>query len=398
MNQKFNQRQIMSSRGEEYPLFSLPEYHHPDFTSGSLASSPAVSLKCVERDGIAPDNFHATSNHPEYVHLGNGKWVLTSESRMDCCIVRRGDTVVVVEPRSLKKGDAVIVGRTENGEEGIFVHTHGFRSEREDRVDKFTFRTRGTRETPFSRSYDVLYDLMRHDRDHGYIVWVLGPAVAFDKDSRNAMQGLIEAGYCDALLAGNALATHDLEAAYFGTGLGQDIYDQTLKPMGHYNHLDILNVVKRFGSIPKAIKELKLCDGIIYACEASGVPYVLAGSIRDDGPLSEVIADVYAAQDAMRHHARKATMVIAMATQLHSIAFGNMTPGYRVMEDGSVRPVYFFIVDISEFSTDKLANRGSIQAEAILTNVQDFIVNLWHNLAQDHVPKKREMVCRKAGK
>ena len=121
-------------------------------------------------------------------------------------------------------------------------------------------------------------------------------------------------------------------------------------------------------------------DGIIYACEKQRVPYVLAGSIRDDGPLPEVVSDVYQAQDAMRVHARKATTVVALATQLHSIAFGNMVPSYRVMEDGNVRPVFFYIVDMTEFSADKLANRGSAQAVAILTNAQDFTVNLWNNL------------------
>ena len=134
------------------------------------------------------------------------------------------------------------------------------------------------------------------------------------------------------------------------------------------------------GSIARTIADLNLKDGIIYACEKQGVPYVLAGSIRDDGPLPEVVADVYRAQDAMRVHARKATTVVALATQLHSIAFGNMVPSYRVMPDGQVRPVFFYIVDMTEFSADKLANRGSAQAVAILTNAQDFTVNLWNNL------------------
>ncbi|MBE9486883.1 MAG: hypothetical protein IMY82_06905, partial [Chloroflexi bacterium] len=166
------------------------------------------------------------------------------------------------------------------------------------------------------------------------------------------------------------------------TGLGQDIYSQTLQPLGHYNHLDILNEVRQRGSIAQTIEDLNLNDGIIYACEKQQIPYVLAGSIRDDGPLPGVIADVYQAQNAMREHARKATTVIALATQLHSIAFGNMVPSYRVMDDGSVRPVFFYIVDMAEFSADKLANRGSAQAVAILTNVQDFMVNLWNNLKQ----------------
>ena len=358
----------------------IPTYTPPNFNSAELVNAPPVQVVEAPKDGVAPDHYHGTSNHPEYVHLGAGKWVLAPESRMDSVLVLRGEQLEVVEARRLRQGDPVVVGRTENGEEGLFVHISGFGAAAKSATDKFSFRARGTRETPFSRSYDELYNVLRHDRDLGYIVWVLGPAVAFDKDSRDAMQGLIETGYCHALLAGNALATHDLEAACFRTGLGQNIYTQQLQPLGHYNHLDIINKVRLAGSIPRAIEALQLKDGIIWACEQHKIPYVLAGSIRDDGPLPEVIADVYQAQDAMRVHARKTTTVIALATQLHSIAFGNMVPSYRIMADGEVRPVYFFIVDMSEFSSDKLANRGSAQAVAFLTNAQDFMVNLWNNL------------------
>ena len=358
----------------------MPQFVAPDFLSSALTQAPSVRVKEASCNGVAPENFHGTSNYPEYVHMGEGKWVLVPESRMDCTLVKQGDCIEVVEPRRLKKGDKVIIGRTENGEEGILVYTKGFCSDSDKNSDKFCFRARGTRETPFSRSYDRLYDLLRFDREHGTIVWVLGPAVVFDKDSRDAMQGLIEAGYCHALLAGNALATHDLEAATYRTGLGQDIYNQTLKPLGHYHHLDIINTVRKAGSIQETINELHLNDGVMVACKRSNVPIVLAGSIRDDGPLPGVIANAYDAQDAMRVHARRVTTVIAMATQLHAIAFGNMVPSYRILEDGTVRPVYFYIVDMSEFSTDKLSNRGSAQATPILTNVQDFVVTLWRNL------------------
>lgn len=357
----------------------LTIYEPPDFSNPSLSLSPAADLVAAPADGIAPEQFHATSNFPEYVKLEEFGWVLAPESRMDAVLVVDQDSLRVVEPRNLKKGDLVVVGRTENGEQGIFVHADGF-ARPEESEDKFTFRSRGTRETPFSRSYDDLYRILRHDRDHGYIVWVLGPAVSFDKDSRESMQGLIESGYCHALMAGNALATHDLEASRFGTGLGQDIYNQHLVPLGHYNHLDVINVVRSAGSIPTYLDQAGVREGIVYACEKHDIPYVLAGSIRDDGPLPGVVADSHQAQDEMRQHARQATTVIAMATQLHSIAFGNMTPSYKVLPDGSVRPVFFFIVDMSEFSADKLANRGSAQALAILTNAQDFIVNLWNNL------------------
>jgi len=358
----------------------IPAYVAPDFSLPALAKAPPVQVQSAPQNGVVPKNYHGTSNYPEYVHLGGGDWLLAPESRMDSVLVLNGRQLDVVEARRVKKGDAVVIGRTENGEEGIYVHTTGFDPPASAAVDKFAFRTRGTRETPFSRSYDDLYKVLRHDRDHGYIAWVLGPAVAFDKDSRDAMQGLIENGFCHALLAGNALATHDLEAAYFRTGLGQDIYSQILRPLGHYNHLDIINEVRQRGSIAQTIEDLDLKDGIIYACEKQKIPYVLAGSIRDDGPLPEVVADVYQAQDAMRVHARQATTVIALATQLHSIAFGNMVPSYKVMDDGSIRPVFFYIVDMTEFSADKLANRGSAQAVAILTNAQDFMMNLWNNL------------------
>lgn len=353
----------------------------PDFSAPKLINAPFVKLEPAPSDGILPPDYHASSNLPEYLNLPDYGWILAPEGRMDAVFVVKDDTVSVMESRRVKKGDLIAVGRTENGEEGIYVHTDCFTREEESQ-DKFTFRSRGTRETPFSYSYDSLYEILRHDRDHGHIVWVLGPAVAFDKDSRSAMQRLIEEGYCHALMAGNALATHDMEAAYFGTGLGQDIYHQKLQPLGHYNHLDILNEIRKAGSIKAGIKKLAIQDGIMYACEKHHIPYVLAGSIRDDGPLPEIVGLAYDAQDAMRVHARKATTVICMATQLHSIAFGNMTPSYRIEKDGSVRPVFFYIVDMSEFSADKLANRGSGQAEAILTNVQDFIVNLANNLSK----------------
>ena len=360
-------------------MHPLTSYQPPDFSAAPLCQSPAAQTVPAPADGIAPEEFHATSNFPEYVNLDEYGWILAPESRMDAVLVVEQGALSVVEPRNLKEGDLVVVGRTENGEQGIFVHADGF-VRPEESEDKFTFRSRGTRETPFSRSYDDLYQILRHDRDHGHIVWVLGPAVSFDKDSRESMQGLVEAGFCHALMAGNALATHDLEASRFGTGLGQDIYNQQLVPLGHYNHLDVINGVRASGSIGAYLDDAEVEDGIIYACEKKGVPYVLAGSIRDDGPLPGVEGDAYMAQDAMRRHACQATTVIAMATQLHSIAFGNMTPSYRINLDGSIRPVFFFIVDMSEFSADKLANRGSAQAQAILTNAQDFIVNLWNNL------------------
>ena len=359
----------------------IPAYTPPNFSQEPLASSPVITTDKAPADGVAPPDFHATSNHPEYVHATQGKWILIRENRMDTVIRMTRGLPEAVEARRLKKGDAVVVGRGEEGEKGVYIHTQGFEQEGEKAIRKFAFMTRGSRETPFSRSYDHLYEVLRHERDHGFITWVLGPAVAFDKDSRGAMAGMIKRGYCHALLAGNALATHDMEAGLYGTGLGRDIYTREIKPLGHYHHLDLLNKVRLAGSIPRAMEAHGISDGIIHACETTGTPYVLAGSIRDDGPLPEVLAHTSEAQDRMRHFAKQSTCVITLATQLHTIAFGNMTPSYKVLENNTIRPVFFYVVDMSEFSADKLANRGSAQSTAILTNVQDFMINLFNNLS-----------------
>ena len=190
------------------------------------------------------------------------------------------------------------------------------------------------------------------------------------------MQAMVENGYVHGLMAGNALATHDLEGALLHTALGQDIYTQRPQPNGHYNHLDTINRVRYWGSIERFIEEEGVHDGIMNALVRNGVPYVLAGSIRDDGPLPGVYGNAYEAQDAMRDHIRSATTVICMATMLHTIATGNMTPSYRVLADGTIRPVYFYCVDIAEFAVNKLVDRGSLASRGIVTNVQDFIANI----------------------
>jgi hypothetical protein len=355
--------------------FQLPDYHPPAFGEPPLSNAPLVRTEAAPADGIVPEEFHATTNLPEYIHTAPAQWVLVPESRMDAVIVLTGEGPRVVEPREVRRGDAVVIGRGEDGEDGIYVHTDGFVTSAND-SDKWRFNERQTRESPYSLDYDSLYELLRWERDcRGHIVWVLGPAVVFDRDSRDAMASLVRGGFCQAVLAGNALATHDLEAALYGTGLGREIYRQRLQTRGHYNHLDVLNRARQYGSLEAATSALGVTDGVVAACAESSVPLVLAGSIRDDGPLPGVIGYCCESQRAMREHARRATTAIAVATQLHAIAFGNMLPTYQVNERG-VRPVYFYVVDISEFAVDKLANRGSMQVRGITTNAQDFVVNV----------------------
>ena len=359
-------------------MFQLKPYFAPDFTDEMFVNAPDAVLMPAPKDGVAPEQYHAMSIFPEYFKI-NGQWLFAEESRMDCVPVYENGRIIVREFRLLKKGDMVVTGRTEKCEDGIYVHPDGFREEQEA-GDVFAFRQSRSRETAFSRDYDEIYELLRHERDHGKIVWVMGPAFAFDSDARRAMVKLIENGYVHAILAGNALGTHDLEGSYLGTALGQDIYSQRSQPNGHYNHLDLLNRVRYHGSVEEFLRQEHTDDGIIAACERCNVPYVLAGSIRDDGPLPCVYGNVYEAQDAMRNQVRDATTVISMATMLHTIATGNMTPSYRVMPDGTVRQVYFYCVDISEFMVNKLADRGSLSARGIVTNVQDFVVNLQKGL------------------
>ncbi len=358
--------------------FELRKYTPPDFETEDLRSAPDARLVPAPADGVAPEGFHAMSIFPEYFRLG-GRWLLAEESRMDCVPVLEDGRIAVREFRHLKKGDPVVCGRTENGEDGIFVHADGF-AEAAGQRENFAFRTGRSRETSFTRDYDELRELLRYERENGKIVWVLGPAFTFDSGARDAFARLVAGGYVHALLAGNALATHDLEGAYLGTALGQDIYTQESRPNGHYNHLDTINRVRGCGSVAAFIEDERLEDGIIASCEKYGVPYVLAGSIRDDGPLPCVIGSAYEAQDAMRAQVKSATTVICMATMLHSIAVGNMTPSYRVTADGTVRQIYFYCVDIAEFTVNKLADRGSLAAKGIVTNVQDFIKQLAEGL------------------
>ena len=235
-------------------------------------------------------------------------------------------------------------------------------------------------ETEGYTAADHLAALLRHERDHGRIIWVMGPAFAFDAGARAAMEGMIENGYCHGLLAGNALGTHDLEAACLHTALGQDIYTQRSQPNGHYHHLDVLNRVRRSGSIPQFIQDYHIDNGILYGCVKHNIPFVLTGSIRDDGPLPEVYADAYQGAYAMRSLVRGATTVICLATMLHTIAAGNMTPSFRVLPDGTVRPVYLYAVDADEFVVNKLRDRGSLCATTMVTNVQDFITKVARDL------------------
>ncbi|WP_461207396.1 putative NPN-dependent ornithine cyclodeaminase [Clostridium sp. DL1XJH146] len=359
--------------------FKLPIYKEPDFDKEPFLIAPNVKTEEVVIKGVAPENYHGTSIYPEYFKV-NGKWILANESRMDSVpVLRENNTINVIEFRNLEVGDKVIVGRKEDAMQGIYIYKEGFVCE-DIEEQAFAFRQGRSRETAYSKDYDTLYELLQHEKENnGYVVWVLGPAVVFDYDSRNAFSALIENGYVNAILAGNAMATHDLEAGMFKTALGQNIYSQEYLPDGHYKHLDVINKARREGSIEKFIEKYNIEDGIVNSALKNSVPLVLAGSIRDDGPLPPVFGNVYEAQNEMRMHTRKATTLICLATQLHTIASGNMTPSYT-LKDGKVRPVYIYSIDVSEFAVNKLRDRGTLEVTTIVTNVQDFLSHLMKKL------------------
>ena len=358
--------------------FEIPKYTHPNFETEEFKNSPNVKIEIVEKDGVAPDNYHAMSIYPEYFKI-DGQWKLAKETRMDCVPRLRDDNEIeIVEFRHLKVGDKIVVGRTEDGSEGIYLHTTGFEDKKVE-AENFAFRGSRSRETSQTMDYDQLIELLKHEKENGYVVWVMGPAAVFSKGARDSLTKLINNGYVDALLGGNAVATHDLEAGIYNTALGQDIYTQCSIKDGHYHHLDLLNKARKYGSIEKLIEEENITSGLIHSCIKNNIPMVLGGSIRDDGPLPVVIADVYKAQEKMREQIRKATTVLCMATQLHTIATGNMTPSFRVV-NGEVRPLYFYTVDTSEFAVNKLKDRGSLSVRTMISNAQDFLQRLADNL------------------
>ena len=186
------------------------------------------------------------------------------------------------------------------------------------------------------------------------------------------MTWFIQHGFVGALLAGNAVAVHDIEASVFGTTLGMASSGEATQG-GHGLHMRAINRVRLAGSIAKAVEQGIITDGIMFSCVKHGVPFVLTGSIRDDGPLPGVYTDTLQAQDAMREHTKRATMAVMVATALHAIATGNMLPAFVTEADGSLRELPTICVDSSEFVVSKLKDRGTHQAFGVVTNAQDFM-------------------------
>ena len=315
----------------------------------------SIKLKSATKNMVMPDNFYSTTNnHTQVFH--NKKWINVQNMMMDKCIIVKSNIAKCITIREVKKGDKIIVG-----EDGIRVTP----PERpREGMNVFQFMGSGSSsERPTQHiAKKVAEDIKNTKRNGGKIVLVGGPAIVHTGAS-DSVAALIRMGYINSVLAGNALAVHDIEYATLGTSLGMNVKDGTLAIRGHRNHMQAINSVFKAGTISNMVKSKKLKKGIMYECIKKKIPFVLAGSLRDDGPLPDVITDISQAQKKYKEVLKDADMVIMVATMLHSIATGNMIPA----------DVKVIVVDINQPTVTKLIDRGTWQALGIVSDVGAFL-------------------------
>jgi len=349
---------------------------HPDFSAPRFVAAPDARFVPAPADGVLPEGFFATTNLPTYAKI-EGTWRMPREPRMDAALVRDdAGRLWAREGRRVRAGQLVAVGAAEDGSEGILVHVPGASDGAAGGEFKF-MSSEVSREKPID--YALMARLLVEERERrGYPVWVAGPALVHSR-ARADMTWFVRHGFVGAFLAGNAVAVHDIEAAIFGTTLGMTGTGETTSG-GHGLHMRAINRVRAAGSIAAAVERGIVTSGIMHALVERGVPFVLCGSIRDDGPLPDVITDMVSAQDAMRAHTTRATMAVLVATALHAIATGNMLPAFVAEPDAddpdalpSLRELPTICVDSAEFVVSKLKDRGTHQAFGVVTNAQDFM-------------------------
>ena len=326
------------------------------YREGAVSKSQKeVTLKKSPKDYVMPDYFYSTTNNHTQVFY-KGKWIQVENMMMDKCIVVKNNRAFCVPVRDVRKGDQIIVG-----EQGIKI-TPPERPREGVNVFEFMGSSSSSERPTQHIAKKVAEDIYNTKKQGGKIVIVGGPAIVHT-GADDAVSKLIKLGYIDGVLAGNALAVHDIEYATLGTSLGMNVHDATLAYHGHRNHMDTINAVFKAGSIAKMVKAKKLTKGIMYECVKNKVPFVLAGSIRDDGPLPDVITDVAIAQREYKKVLKDTSMVIMISTMLHSIATGNMLPAN----------VKVIVVDINQPTVTKLMDRGTWQALGIVSDVGAFL-------------------------
>jgi lysine-ketoglutarate reductase/saccharopine dehydrogenase-like protein (TIGR00300 family) len=333
-------------------------------THGANLTDPGeTQTREVETDGVFPDDFYSTTNLETVVRLG-GTWVPVENPEMDCGIVVKGDRARTIAVSDVRKGDQLVCGAS-----GVKVvplpaidrSAGGFEFMKSD----------VSSEKPQALLVRQIAQQMRDIKDEGRkILWVGGPAVVHT-GAAPAMVALVEAGFVDILFAGNALATHDIEAALFGTSLGVDLQQGRGVEHGHEHHIRAINQIRKAGSIAQAVEQGVLTGGIMHAMVKHRRDFVLVGSVRDDGPLPDVYTDVIEGQRAMRAGLAGVGFAIMVATMLHSVATGNILPA----------SIPLVCVDINPATVTKLADRGSAQARGIVTDIGLFLEQLALELA-----------------
>ena len=316
-------------------------------------------VRSADRDGCVPDDFYSTTNMRTHVRIG-GRWVEVERQRMDAVIVLEDSRAICRKLREVRTGDAIVCGL-----EGIRV-TPEFRER--DRGDFAFMSNEISSERRVEASVGRIAALMRDVKSRGLsIVFVAGPVVVHTGGATYFTE-LIRRGWVDVVLAGNALAVHDAELALFGTSLGVDLEAGTPVPGGHRHHMRAINAINRAGGIRPAVDAGVLKTGVMVECVRAGVEFVLAGSIRDDGPIVDTITDIARAQDRYAEVLASAGLVIVLSTMLHGIGVGNMLPAW----------IPVVCVDINPAVVTKLADRGSSQTIGVVTDVGLFL----HQLAK----------------
>jgi lysine-ketoglutarate reductase/saccharopine dehydrogenase-like protein (TIGR00300 family) len=317
-------------------------------------STGTATLEAADQDGVLPAGFYSTTNLATDV-LVEEHWIAVENPEMDCSIVIAEGRARTVPMHRIRAGDQVVVGSG-----GVRVHAPA----KQRGPTPFEFMSSEvSSEKPKALIVAQVVDRIRAARDAGgKVLAVCGPAVVHTGGAPDVAR-LVEAGWIDVLFAGNGFATHDIESNVLGTSLGISVAEGTSTEGGHSNHLRVINEVRRHGSIAAAVGAGYVTGGVMATCVRKGVPFVLGGSIRDDGPLPDVYTDTAAAADAMRELIPGVTVALMLASTLHAIAVGNCLPA----------GVETFCVDINQAVVTKLADRGSHQAVGIVTDVGPFL-------------------------
>ena len=346
---------LLVQGGDQHHLHQILESLYRE--GAQPVSVQQVTLEPAYKDMVMPDNFYSTTNNATQIYY-DGSWVDVEGMMMDKCIVvdTKKKTAACKMIRDIKKGEMIVVG-----ERGVKI----IPQERpREGIDIFQFMSSSSSsERPTQQiARKVANDLYNRKRYGGKIIVVAGP-VLIHSGAAESFAKLIRMGYVNGLLAGNALAVHDVENALMGTSLGMHVIDGTLAIRGHRNHMEAINEIFKAGSLKAMVEKGILKKGIMYECIMNNIPFVLAGSIRDDGPIPDVLTDVVEAQREYKKVMKGTKMVLMLSTMLHSIAVGNMLPA----------KVKVIAVDISQPVVTKLLDRGTSQAVGIVTDVGAFL-------------------------